>query len=252
MRAGLRGTMTVLVLLLSAATALEALAGDGEKDKGQKRAKAQQAENARKRKDAAAKRETTAKQKEAARKRQAEAEARREPLEKRKAEAQKGREQVVDKRQDFQQKRIDHGIKKGYLTEAEVAQLDAQQKKIAQIEESFKGDGKITKDEFRQLRNELDTASRCIWAQKHDAEGNPMAVYRLGTTVYARDNLTGPLQDETLSRAEAGKLLKDFRRTVELKRKLATDELTGEERVKLQQEFNELLNKYFEVRTPTA
>jgi len=47
-------------------------------------------------------------------------------------------------------------------------------------------------------------------------------------------------------------LATDFRRTLHLKRRLATDDLTEEQRKVLQAEFNDLLNKYFETREPVT
>jgi len=158
------------------------------------------------------------------------------------------RQESVDKRQEFQAKRIQHGINKGYLTTDEIAKLDAQQKQIATMEEQFQGDGKLSKDETRDLRQELDTASHCIWAEKHDTDGNQMPVYRLGKNIYAKDTLTAQLADENLSRTDARALLTDFRRTAELKRTMATADLSDAERAKLQAEYDALLNKYFEVR----
>lgn len=153
----------------------------------------------------------------------------------------------VDTRQDNQEKRIQHGINKGYLTAGEIAKLNAQQQSIATLESSFKSDGKLTGNEFRQLVTELNEASRCIWGEKHDTDGNQMATYRLGKNVFAKSNLTSKMADENLSAAEAKALLKDFRRTVELKRLLSGD-LSESERARLQAEYDGLLNTYFEVR----
>jgi hypothetical protein len=157
-------------------------------------------------------------------------------------------EQRVDKRQDNQARRIQHGIKKGYLTPDEISKLEKQQKAIADMEASFKSDGKLTKDEAKSLRNALNEASRCIWAEKHDTEGGQMPTYRLGKNVFAKDELTAKMADENLSAAEAKALAKEFHHILALKKRLAKEDLTDEERAKLQAEYDELLNKYFEVR----
>jgi hypothetical protein len=184
--------------------------------------------------------------------RQTEREKAKESIEAKKKDIQENRtenrEKVVDNRQANQEKRIQHGIKKGYLTADEIKKLEAQQASIATLETSLKADGKITRNEFKQLQTELNEASRCIWAEKHDTDGNQMPTYRLGKNIFARNDLTSKLADENLSAADAKALLKDFHRTVELKRKLSTDNLSADERAKLQAEYDALLNKYFEVR----
>jgi hypothetical protein len=157
---------------------------------------------------------------------------------------------LVEKRQSNQARRIDQGIKKGYLTPDEIAKLDAQQKSIETMQQSFEADGKLSGDERRQLHDALDTASRCIWAEKHDTEGNPMPTYRLGKNVFAKDDFTARMEDPNLSKADAKALCRDFNRVVTLKKKLATEDLSDDPRAKLQAEYNDLLNKYFEVRTP--
>ena len=168
------------------------------------------------------------------------------------ADREKRRETRVDRREENQAKRIEQGIKKGYLTTDEIAKLDEQQKKIAALESQFKSDGKLTRDEMKQMRTALDTASHCIWAEKHDTEGNQMPVYRLGKNIFAKDGLTAQLQIENLPVDQAKALMKDFRRTVELKRKLAKEDLSDADRAKFQAEYNDLLNKYFEIREPAA
>jgi hypothetical protein len=154
----------------------------------------------------------------------------------------------VDKRQDNQVKRIQHGISKGYLTADEIAKLNTQQKSIAKLEDTLKSDGKLTVNEFRQLRSELNEASLCICAEKHDTDGKQMPTYRMDKNVFAKAELTSKLGDASLSKAEARALLKDFRRTVELKRLLATGDMSGAEREKLQDEYDTLLNRYFDAR----
>lgn len=157
-----------------------------------------------------------------------------------------------DKRQERQAKRIEHGIKKGYLTADEIAKLESQQKAIAEMEANFKSDAKLTKDERKKLQDALNEASRCIWAEKHDTDGKQMPTYRLGKNIFARDELTSALANENLAGDQAKKYAADFKRIMNLKHSLSAKDLTAEERTKLQNEYNELLNKYFEVREPAA
>ncbi|HEY3320053.1 MAG TPA: hypothetical protein VGP72_06285 [Planctomycetota bacterium] len=161
---------------------------------------------------------------------------------------EKRREGYVDGREQHQQKRIDHGIAKGYLTPDETAKLQSMEKNIADTEASFKSDGKLSKDETKQLRGMLDQASVQIWAQKHDTEGNQMPTYRLGKNVFARDEFTSQLEAGDMTGSQARALLKEFREAAAAKRRLSNDDLSADERAKLQGVYNDFLNKHFEVR----
>lgn len=210
-----------------------------------KAAKAKLKEDTARKEELAKKQEELKAKQEAAKQKATEAKAKAEEV--KAAAAAKG-QAAVDQRQEWQTKRIEHGIQKGFLTADEVSKLQAQQQEIATLESSLTSDGKLNRGEFQQLRDELNTASCCIWGEKHDTDGNQMAAYALGKNVFAKDALTQKMADENLSKAEAKALLGDFRRTVELKRVLATKDLSDEERAQLQAEYNTLLNKYFETR----
>lgn len=158
------------------------------------------------------------------------------------------REAAVDKREDNQAKRIQHGITKGYLTADETKSLQDQQQKIASMESSFKSDGKLTKDEFGQLKDSLNVASANIWAEKHDTDGKQMATYRLGKNVYAKDSYTSLLSNQNMTGADAKALTSDFRKMLALKTSLSNDNLSADALAQKQAEYNTLLNKYFEVR----
>lgn len=168
-------------------------------------------------------------------------------LEAKRAEASATAEKRVDARQEHQAQRIQHGIQKGYLTADEISTLQNQQTRIAGLEGTCKSDGLLTRTEVKDIQAALNTASRCIWAEKHDTEGNQMPVYRLGMNIRAKDNLTQALANENLDKVQARTLLKDFHRTVELKRILATENLSDAQRANLQAEYDGLLNLYFEV-----
>jgi len=172
----------------------------------------------------------------------------REASERRAATAAENRENVLERRQNFQQRRIQHGIRRGFLTPEEASALQAEQREIENLAESFKGDGRITRDEARELRTALNEASVHIWAQKHDTTGNQMPSYRLGKNVYANAELTAALENADITNEQARSILKDMHRTLRLKHALATADLSDTERAKMQAEYDDLLNKYFEVR----
>ena len=163
------------------------------------------------------------------------------------ADRQDKRDDKVDKREAHQAKRIDQGIKNGSLTASEQAQLKSQEDTIATMESSYKADGKLTPKEMQSLHTTLDTASRCIWADKHNTDGNQMPTYRLGKSVFAKNSFTSQMSDPNLNPATAKALCKDFRRLTELKRTLAGN-LPPAQRTTLQAEYNTLLNTYFDVR----
>lgn len=154
----------------------------------------------------------------------------------------------VDTRQSNQEKRITHGINKGYLTPAEVSTLQAQQQSIASLESSALSDGKLTRDEFSSIRTELNKASANIWSEKHDTEGNQMAAYRFGKNVFAKDSLTSGIESGSMTPDQAKTVMKDFRQMSALKCKLSGDDLSDANRASLQAEYDALLNMYFEVR----
>lgn len=158
------------------------------------------------------------------------------------------REKYVDKRESNQQHRIEQGIKQGQLTSDEVTRLQKQEDTIEGMEKNFESDGKLTREEAKQLREALNDASLQIWAERHDTEGNQKAVSRLGRDVFAKNDLTALIESGEMTRAEARQFCEDFRRMAEMKRKLNSGSLNSEQRAKLQAQYNELLNKYFETR----
>lgn len=162
--------------------------------------------------------------------------------------SEKRREAAVDKREDNQSKRIQHGITKGYLTPDETKSLQDQQQKIAAMESTYKSDGKLTKDECGQLRDALNVASTNIWAEKHDTDGKQMPTYRLGKNVYAKDSYTGQLSNQNMTGADAKALTGDFKKMLALKNSMANDNLSADALTQKQAEYDNLLNKYFEVR----
>ncbi|MCE5327469.1 MAG: hypothetical protein LLG01_13760 [Planctomycetaceae bacterium] len=167
-------------------------------------------------------------------------------------DVQSGRGKAVDARQNNQEKRIQQGISKGYLTTEEAAKLESQQKSIADMEGTFKSDGKLTHDEMKQLRTALNGASRDIWAEKHDTDGVQMPVVRLGKDIYAKSSLTDAINGDTMTTEQARQFTRDFRQMLHLKHELATGTLTDEQRTAMQTQYDTLLNTYFEVRPPTS
>lgn len=80
------------------------------------------------------------------------------------------RDPGVNQRQAGQHGRIEQGIRSGQLTREEVKQLAIEQKSIRQEERQYKSDGVLTKNERKDLHQDLSAASKDIYSEKHDAE----------------------------------------------------------------------------------
>ncbi|MEY2952823.1 MAG: hypothetical protein RLZZ401_910 [Pseudomonadota bacterium] len=76
----------------------------------------------------------------------------------------------IDTRQANQQARIDQGVASGQLTAKEAARLEQRQAKIAADEAAAKADGKVTRQERKELTREQNRASGAIHHQKHDRQ----------------------------------------------------------------------------------
>jgi polyhydroxyalkanoate synthesis regulator phasin len=151
----------------------------------------------------------------------------------------------ADRREARQQRRIEQGIVHGQLTPDEVKQLEAQESKITAMQKNFMSDGKLTKDEGKQLEGALNDASLQIWAHRHDTDGNQMPALRLGTDVFANDDIIKQVESGDMTHAQAHDFLDDFRKMVHMKNRLSTDDLTDAQRTNVQNRYNDLLNKYF-------
>ena len=76
----------------------------------------------------------------------------------------------VDRREHKQKQRIKQGVKSGALTKEEGRALAAEQKAIRAKEREMKSDGSLTREERKELHQDLNEASGNIAEQKHDAE----------------------------------------------------------------------------------
>ncbi len=79
----------------------------------------------------------------------------------------------VNHRQDNQHDRISQGVKSGQLTKEEAKSVASTQKEIRQEEAQYKSDGILTKDERKDLQQDLHAASKDIYEEKHDSETRP-------------------------------------------------------------------------------
>jgi hypothetical protein len=157
-------------------------------------------------------------------------------------------EKNIDQRERRQEHRIKEGIQHGQLTPDEVAKLQKQEASIKTMKENFEKDGKVTKDESKQLESALNGASLQIWAHRHDTEGNQKSESRLGKDIFANQEITQKIESGEMTHTEARDFLTDINHMVRLKRRLATEDLTDAQRSKLTDTYNDLLNQYFTVK----
>ena len=76
----------------------------------------------------------------------------------------------IEKRLDNQEKRIEQGEKSGALTTREVGRLEKREAKTEADLAAAKSDGKVTKEERKDLHQELNHDSHAIHRQKHDRQ----------------------------------------------------------------------------------
>jgi len=159
----------------------------------------------------------------------------------------------VNRRRRYQRHRIAHGIKNGSLTKDEVKGIVAREKAIAKLEANMKSDGKLDLKERKTLHALLNRTSKLIFHEKHDSDVRPTAASTGAKSTGKKPDypaikkaLKQKIVNGQMTHAEAKKLLKHIRRVHELKRKLATSQLTPEQRTKLEAELDALVNSIYE------
>jgi Skp family chaperone for outer membrane proteins len=80
------------------------------------------------------------------------------------------RDPGVNQRQGNQTGRIVQGVKSGELTKAEAQELRTERKDIRELEQGYKSDGALTREERTDLHQQLNQQSREIYEEKHDGE----------------------------------------------------------------------------------
>jgi hypothetical protein len=77
----------------------------------------------------------------------------------------------IDRLQERQRERILQGIRSGELTRGEASRLIAEQRMIQREERRYRADGALTRDERRDLWQDLNAAGRHIYNETHDTQG---------------------------------------------------------------------------------
>ena len=144
----------------------------------------------------------------------------------------------VNKRQRNQKFRIGQGIRSGSLTKEEAKTLIGKERDLMKMERELKSDGKLTKDERKQLHTELDSLSKEIYAEKHDEETGEG---RRARRPKVNKKLKEKIDSGEITGEEAKELCKQMRRVHHLRRKLKGTGLTGEDRKAAEEELNGLV-----------
>jgi len=76
----------------------------------------------------------------------------------------------VNARQHRQEHRVKQGVRSGELTRGETQQLREQRRAIRQEERAYKSDGQLSRDERKDLHQDLNALSKDIYSEKHDDE----------------------------------------------------------------------------------
>ncbi len=79
----------------------------------------------------------------------------------------------VNAREHHQHDRIKQGVRSGELTRTEAKGLITQQRDIRKEEREYRADGKFTREERKDVQQDLNAASKDIYQEKHDAEKRP-------------------------------------------------------------------------------
>lgn len=80
------------------------------------------------------------------------------------------RDPGVNQRQASQSARIVQGVKSGELTRDETQDLREGRRDIRELEQGYKSDGTLTKDERTDIHQTLNGQSQSIYDEKHDDE----------------------------------------------------------------------------------
>jgi hypothetical protein len=168
------------------------------------------------------------------------------------------RDPGVNSRQENQKDRIKQGIRSGQLTKEETQQLKETQKDIRTEEKEYKADGTVTKEERKDLHQDLNEASQEIYQEKHDAETQPGVTPAEPGDPSTRDPGVNTRQENQQDRIKQGvrtgeltkkevlQLEQKEKRLAHLEKRLKQDgSLTAQERERLQKELNALSSEIY-------
>ena len=77
---------------------------------------------------------------------------------------------TIDQRQDYQQDRIEHGIRDGQITSSEARRLEQGERAIDRAQARARADGVVTQQERARIDRMTDREGREIYKQSHDRQ----------------------------------------------------------------------------------
>ena len=77
---------------------------------------------------------------------------------------------TIDQRQDYQQDRIEHGIRDGQITRSEARRLEQGERAIDRAQARARADGVVTQQERARIDRMTDREGREIYQQSHDRQ----------------------------------------------------------------------------------
>ncbi len=103
----------------------------------------------------------------------------------------------------------------------------------------------MTTGEAGKLREQFNSASMAIFAEKHDTEGKTKKIFGFGHSIAMSKEAANRLSSGQLSRQEAQTFLTDFQEMTYSKWRLSVEDMSALARAKVQEQYNQLLNRYF-------
>ncbi len=82
----------------------------------------------------------------------------------------RGSHSNINQREAFQRNRIAQGVRSGELTRGEARALQFEQRRIENIEQNYRSDGRFTREERADIQRRLDRSAQHIYQETHDAD----------------------------------------------------------------------------------
>lgn len=137
--------------------------------------------------------------------------------------------------------RVEQTVLRGSLNGKILSQMQTQEALLAATERQVVAtDGKLTEAHTKPIKQAVRDVAAAIWGNAKNSDRS-----NIGITVEWRRQVARQLSTNELGKSEARALAHDFGQMLDLRTKLATKDLTDDERKDVQAQYNDLLSKYF-------